>query len=153
MHTSVNREALSAALSIAARFAEKRTSIPILSHVHIASNGHLDVSATDQEIGVTVALPCESQVDGAVCLNADTLLKMVKAMKGDTVDMLALPAGVEITAGRSQFSVPGLPAAEYPCLPTAARMSGDGVTINAGAFVALTDRVLYATSTHRSAGR
>jgi len=147
MNLQTDREELLSIATNAARFVEKRTRIPILGTVLIESNGRLVVSATDQEFGITQAIDCKSVTDGAVCVGAHMLVKLLKALPGGVVRLNVKENNfLELSAGTASYKVAGFEASKFPAMPSNAE-SAESVTMPAALVAEMLTGVLYAAST------
>lgn len=99
---------------------ERRTTIPILSHLLLeAKNNQLQLTATDLDLTVTEAVPATVTAPGQITTPAHILYDIVRKLP-DT-NQLALEwqqnTALSLQAGRSRFSLPTLPREDFP-LPT-----------------------------------
>lgn len=121
---SCNRRMLHEALQHVSRVVSGRTTLPILSNVLLeAMNGRLRLVAYDMEIGAQSAVPVEVAEEGAITVPARMLGDVVASLPEATVVLRAEEKHrLGLTCGRSQYTIHGLPAEEYPTLP---EVSGD----------------------------
>ncbi len=98
---------------------ERRTTIPVLSHILLrAADGHLHVAATDLEVSLTSWCEAEVQEEGAIAIQARKLQEIIRASAGEQVTLRIEQEGLlTILAGKSLFKIRGLPADEFPTLP------------------------------------
>ena len=98
---------------------ERRTTIPVLSHILLrAADDRLHLAATDLEVSLTSWCEAEVQEEGAIALQAKKLLEIIRASSGDEVTLRIEQEGVlTILAGKSVFKIRGLLAEEFPTLP------------------------------------
>jgi len=117
----VNRTALSTALRDLVRLVPTKPHIPILSNVRLrATNGALEITATDVDTFLTAVLPCEGDID--ICLPAKTLAAVVKpegkAVAADVVDIEALaPTTVSVAVDGLSTRLAALPPDDFPVPP------------------------------------
>jgi DNA polymerase-3 subunit beta len=99
---------------------EKRSTIPILSNVLLrAVDGRLQIAATD--LDVTILSSCAARVTtpGGVTIEAKRLFDIVRSLPDDDVHMnLQENNSMLIESGTAKFRLLGLPAEDYPTLPT-----------------------------------
>lgn len=121
MKFSCSRDALTGALNIASRGVSARSTMPVLEGILFnVYDGMLHLTATDLEIGVTTQIPVDVQEDGAAVLSASLIVEIVKKLPGGTVTFeSARDARVKIQNMKSQFSLSGLPVADFPAFPSA----------------------------------
>jgi len=98
---------------------ERRTTIPVLSHILLrAADGHLHIAATDLEVSLTSWCEAEVEEEGAIAIQAKKLLEIIRASAGDEVKLQIEQEGLlTILVGKSLFKIRGLPAEEFPTLP------------------------------------
>ena len=119
MKLTCNRRVLHEALQHVSRVVSGRTTLPILSNLLLeAREGKLRVVAYDMEIGAQSAVPIEAEEEGALTVPARVLGDVVASLPDATVEMRSEEGRVlGLTCGRSQYTIHGLPAEEYPALP------------------------------------
>lgn len=152
MNIIIERAALLRSLSHVQSVVERRNTIPILSNVLLqAKDGELSLSATDQELEIVEAVPAEVNRPGATTAPAHTLYDIVRKLPdGSQVELAVTPDGHVLTlkAGRSQFKLACLPAADFPQLS-----GGDlrhSFALPAAALRTLIDRTRFAISTEET---
>ncbi len=119
MKLSCNRRMLHEALQHVSRVVSGRTTLPILSNLLLEAAGEtLKVVAYDMEIGAQSGVPIEVAEEGALTVPARTLGDVVASLPDATVEMRSEERNVlGLTCGRSEYTINGLPAEEYPALP------------------------------------
>lgn len=122
----VSRASLSAAASVAARVAEKRNSIPILSNLRIRATefGSLAISGTDLDRVASMHIDGVADTGFDVTLPAHMLADMAKKSTCEYVslyfDMSAAKVTLDFDEQRASFNT--LPAADFPILESGALM-------------------------------
>lgn len=98
---------------------ERRTTIPVLSHLLLrAAADRLEIAATDLEVSLKSSCEGEVQEEGTIAIQAKKLLEIVRALEGDELTLRIDQEGtLTILAGKSRFKVRGLPAEDFPTLP------------------------------------
>ena len=98
---------------------ERRTTIPVLSHILLrAADERLHIAATDLEVSLTSWCEAEVSEEGAIAIQARKLVEIIRASSGDQVTLKIEQEGrLTILAGKSMFKIRGLPAEEFPTLP------------------------------------
>lgn len=118
MKFSCERRQLLDALALAARLAERRSTIPILTHVKLATGkGKIQVTGTNLDRIAAAELPAAIATAGATTVNADLLLGFVKnAPDGSQVEIEAADDGgrMIVRAGRGRATLNTLPADGFP---------------------------------------
>jgi DNA polymerase-3 subunit beta len=140
------REALAEALSTAGRAATGRTgALPVLSGLRLELVGdQLSITGTDLDLTIQLTLNVGGDGDGGVVLPARLAADIVRSMGAGKVEVVVEGDEVNITGGRSQFSVRPLSFDDYPKLATPAASS---VTLPAAAVGEALRQVVRAAST------
>lgn len=114
-----NRGVLHEALQHVGRVVSGRTTLPILSNVLLeAKGGRLRLVAYDMEIGAQSSIAIDAEEEGAITIPARVLSDVVASLPNATVEMQSRDRSIlGLTCGRSDYTINGLPAEEYPSLP------------------------------------
>jgi DNA polymerase-3 subunit beta len=145
---SVNREEFLQGLSRVQNIVERKNTVPILSNVLIDGTGDkLKMLATDMEVGISGFIEASIKSQGSVTLSARKLFEIIKELPAEsTIAVQVKEDNVsEITCGNSSFELKGLPADDYPSLPT--YEDGNFLTLNAENFKDMIKKTIYAAST------
>ena len=99
---------------------ERRTTIPVLSHLLLRTiEDRLEIAATDLEVSLTSSCDGEMKDEGAIAIQAKKLLEIIRASSGDEVTLrIDQPGQLTILVGKSLFKVRGLSAEDFPVLPS-----------------------------------
>lgn len=120
MELTVGKADLQKELQLCQGVVEKRSTIPILSNVLLkAADGRLQIAATD--LDVTIQSSCAARVTtpGGVTIEAKRLFDVVRSMPdADVHIVLEENNSVQIESGTARFRLLGLPAEDYPTLPS-----------------------------------
>jgi len=120
MKLSIERTSLLRSLANVQKVVERRTTIPILSNVKLQAKGEiLSLTATDMDLSVQADSPARIETDGATTVAAHTLFDIVRKLpEGSEVSLTQAPGSSELllVAGRSRFTLPALPADEFPAM-------------------------------------
>lgn len=120
MELTVGKAELQRELQLCQGVVEKRSTIPILSNVLLkAAEGRLQIAATD--LDVTILSSCAARVTtpGGVTIEAKRFFDIVRSLPDDDVHIaLQENNSVGIESGTAKFRLLGLPAEDYPTLPT-----------------------------------
>jgi DNA polymerase-3 subunit beta len=118
MKFKVDRAIFLKALNHAQSVVERRTTVPILSHVLLqAKDGVITLTATDLDLSYTQDLAAEVSSPGQTTIPAHMLYDIVRKMPvGQPLEIgTSSPEGhVSISCGRSEFSLPALNGEEFP---------------------------------------
>ncbi|MDJ0881717.1 MAG: DNA polymerase III subunit beta [Gammaproteobacteria bacterium] len=118
MNIIINREALLGPLQHVIGAVERKQTLPILGNVLFqSSQGQLSLTATDLEIELIANFKIDSQEDLATTLPARKLFDICKALpeKSD-INFNIDDNKVNMTSGRSRFTLSSLPAQDFPRL-------------------------------------
>ena len=119
-HFAVNRNDLVRELSLALGAVERRSTIPILQNVKLEAGdfGHLAITATDLEIGITSRCEATVKTPGFATLPAKRLLDFIRLLPDGAVDIkFGDTYWATITAGRSRTRIAGIGIESFPELP------------------------------------
>jgi DNA polymerase III subunit beta len=120
MEIKIGVPELSRALARSQGIVEKKTTMPILSHVLLEAKkgGKLHVSATDLDVSVSGEHDCEVLREGAVAVSARHLYDIVKSLPENTATLKKAQNNyLEVVSGPAEFRIVGLPAEDFPALP------------------------------------
>ena len=152
MKVSIERSALLKAMSQAQSVVERRNTIPILANVLIEAEGNtVSFRATDLDIEVVDKAPAMVERAGATTVGAHTLHEIVRKLPdGAMVDLLDDGASgrLEVSAGRSNFSLATLPKEDFPVMATSDYDCN--FTANAAVLRRLFDKSKFAISTEET---
>lgn len=120
MRVSCLQESLAKGLSIVGRAASPRSTLPILSHILLATDGgRLRLSATNREIGITCWIGGRVEEEGAIAVPARTLIDLVGALPPDqaVLEGVVRTMTLNVRCGRTEANVKGMDALEFPIVP------------------------------------
>ena len=148
MKLTIERAALLKALGHVQSAVERRNTIPILSNVLLsAERDRLTFSATDLDMEIIDEAFAQVDQPGQITAPAHTLYEIVRKLP-DGADVALTFTGEDprlmVQAGRSRFSLPVLPAGDFPV------MSSDGLagrlTVDVNDLIRLIDKTRFAIS-------
>lgn len=148
------RKPLLAAVQKAARAASTRSSLPILSHLHLSADaaGTLRVFGTDLELHL--AAQCKAEVDtpGALTVHCGTFLSLLAAMSSEDVTLnVKENASCVVTGGGARYTLLGMPAEEFPHWP-APKVNSPTVTLPQAMLAAFASKTAFAVSSDMTRG-
>ena len=149
MEFSADTTSLTEALDQVQEAVEKRSTIPILSHVLVeaCANG-LRLAATDLEEGIRTFCPAQVKAPGSAAIPARRLLEIVKSLPEADVRIRALENHwVQVSAGRSVFKLAALARDTFPALPDVPKPLAE---MPAGVLAGLIERTAFAISNEES---
>lgn len=148
MELKIGAQELARALGRSQGIVEKKSTMPILSHVLLeAKKGNvLHVSATDLDLSVSSEHPCEVTKEGALAVPAKHLFEIVRSLPEQEVTLKKAGNNyLEVRSGPSEFRIVGLPAEDFPALPKFEKVPF--VEVVPGELLEQIDRTSFAAST------
>jgi len=127
---------------------ERKTTMPILSHVLIEARkaGQLIVSATDLDLAVSSEHGCEVLKEGSLAVSARYLYEIVRALPESSVSLKRAQNNyLEVRSGSAEFRIVGLPAEDFPALPRFDKVPF--ADIDAATLLEMIERTFFAVST------
>ena len=119
MNFSVTRQNFHSCLTAVSTAIPSKTAVPVLSNVLLeASDGLVRMSATNLDIAVRAEVPASVNEEGTLTIPGKKLQEILRELPEEPVEVKTKGERVEMTCGRSRFKLYGLPAEEYPTLPT-----------------------------------
>ena len=111
---------LSACIQNAQKAVSTKNTLPVLEGVLLhTESDRLTVTGFDMEIGITQQMPCSCREDGNLVLNARMFGDMIRNLDAPTVSIENTDSFVvKIIGGKTEYTMLGLDAADYPVLPS-----------------------------------
>ena len=152
MRLTIERAALLKALGHVQSVVERRNTIPILSNVLLAADqGRISFSATDLDMEIVDEAAANVAGAGQVTAPAHTLYEIVRKLpEGSDVELsyTGEDPRLSVSAGRSRFNLPVLPAGDFPVLSPEGLASR--MTLDAAELIRLIDKTRFAISTEET---
>ncbi len=119
MEIRVNRSDFLGELIPMQGIVERKTTIPVLSHLLLtAREDRLNLAATDLDVSLTSWCEAEVKDAGGIAVQAKKLLEIIRSLTGDEVLLIQEePRVLTIRAGKSRFKIHGLAPDDFPTLP------------------------------------
>lgn len=129
---------------------ERKTTIPVLSHLLLNARGDkLHLAATDLDVSLTSWCEADVKTEGGIAVQAKKLMEIIRSLTGEEVLLVQEePRVLTIRAGRSRFKVHGLSPDDFPTLPTLE--DGRQVEIPFMDFRRMIAKILFAVSAEES---
>ncbi len=146
MKLTFQKEPLLHSLQIVQGIANGRNTSPMLSNVLIKADAEkIECAATDSEVGVRTKVDGTIQEDGAITVPAKKLADIVKGLPELDIH-LTTPTNnlVKLACGNSVYTIIGLPATEFPTLPT---FEGETLDIHPQTLCDVIHKTEFAAST------
>ena len=141
-----SREKLVEAVSNVQRTVSTKSSIPALEGILLRAAGtQLTLCGYDLELGMTTSIEASCTEEGAVVLSARLFGDIVRRLPGDTVQIAVDDKNItSIESGASEFSIVGIPADEYPDLPSISDQSS--VTLSQPLLKSMIRQTIFAVA-------
>lgn len=125
MRVRIERDRLADAVAWAARTLPSRPSLPVLAGlVIVAESDGITLSSFDHEVSARVGIAADVEEPGITVVSGRLLADIAKSMPPAPVVFAVDGTRMNITCGRSSFTLPTLPAEDYPQLPSMPEISG-----------------------------
>lgn len=118
MDVKIQRNQLISHLQRAQNIVERKTTLPILSHILMETEASgLRLSSTDLEVGVTETCEAEILKKGSTTIHARKFFEIIREIPEGEIRLEQKEEQLEIRAGRSRFRLRSLPPDEFPRIP------------------------------------
>lgn len=150
MEIRVNRSEFLTELVPMQGIVERKTTIPILSHLLLSvRNERITLAATDLDVSLTSWCAGEVGREGAIALQAKKFMEIIRSLTDDEIFLSQEePGQMTIKAGRSRFRIHGLAAEDFPTLPRVEE--GYALEVSFNKFKMMIAKVLFAVSAEES---
>jgi DNA polymerase-3 subunit beta len=155
MELRANRSELLGELIPMQGIVERKTTIPVLSHLLLAARGdRLHLAATDLDVSLTSWCEADVRQEGGIAIQAKKFQEIVRALTSEAIDLvLDEPRVLTIRAGKSRFKIHGMSPDDFPTLPTvdgAAPAASSATEIPFHEFRRMVAKILFAVSAEES---
>src|SRR5438128_6278499 len=149
MEFTVKKYDLLAELNLTQGVVERKTTIPILSHLLCEAKGnHVTLTATDLELSIRTSCEAKVKKEGAGTIPAKKLLELVRLLpEGEIRFRLLENHWVQITSDRRNYKMVGMAKDNFPAIPVFPHAL---VSIPAGILSSLIARTAFAISMEES---
>jgi len=146
----IERDPLLEGLSRTVPITEKRSPLPILSHILMeARDAALVLTATDLEVGLRMTYDCNVSEPGTVAIPSKKIHEIVRELSSGIVKIRLTEAQrIEISSGHSDFQLVGMDASDYPAWSTVDEVPT--ASIQADKLLSMIDRTVFASSSDDS---
>ena len=120
MKFTCNTSVFAEACNIVQRGVPQKSTIPSTEGIFIqAKNSRLNLTGYDLEVGITTFIDCSIEQEGSIVLNARLLCDILRRLPAASVTISVDSHSLcKINSGEAEFSLVGIPAHDYPELPT-----------------------------------
>jgi DNA polymerase-3 subunit beta len=138
---------------------ERKTTIPVLSHLLLTARDpregdgeQVHLAATDLDVSLTSRCEADVRAGGAIAVQAKKLIEIIRSLSAPEVLLVQEePRVLAIRAGSSRFKIHGLAADDFPTLPSLPAAEPNGrVQIPFADFRRMVAKVLFAVSAEES---
>lgn len=119
MKFQITRQNLVQGLASVSASIPSKTTLPVLSNILFeAAPDGVRMSATDLDVGVRVHVPADVTEGGSLTAPGKKLQEIAKELPDQPVEITTRGDQIELSCGRSRFKLNGLPADDFPALPS-----------------------------------
>ncbi len=152
MKFSIERATLLKALGHVQSVVERRNTIPILSNVLLSADRNgVSFSATDLDMEIVDETDVSVEIPGQITAPAHTLYEIVRKLpEGADVELRFSgdDPRLMVSAGRSRFNLPVLPAGDFPVMSSEGMASR--MVVDTADLIRLIDKTRFAISTEET---
>ena len=140
----VDRDAMTDAVLWASRTLPTKSTQPLLTGLHlVADKQGLTLSGSDADVSAQASIDAAVGEPGTVLIPGRLLADITRSLPSATIEFVIEGPRAEITCGKSSFSIPTMPVAEYPPLPQMPEISG---VVEGSEFASAIAQVVIASS-------
>lgn len=153
MKLQVTQENLNKALSVVARVASARGTLPILANVLFKTvENRLSISATNLDIAITQHIGAKVTEEGAITVPARLMQDFISSLPAGVIDLTLEDNKLHISTDKYKSVVNGVVADDFPVMPAidTSHESSRVWTINAAVFKKGLQQVIMAASNDES---
>lgn len=144
MKFQVDRDVMADAVLWASRTLPTKSTQPLLTGMHLtAEKSGLILSGSDADTSARANLKADVIETGTVLIPGRLLADITRSLPSAVIDFSVEGNRAKISCGRSSFTIPTMPVAEYPPLPNMPGVSG---TITGADFATAISQVAIAAS-------
>ena len=145
MKFTVSRDELADKLQTVLSVVSTRTTLPILGNILLKGEGEqLLIAATDLDLSVTCSLAAKVSKGGVTTVPGRTFAEMVRELPDEDIAVSVANNRMEIKSGHGTYKISGMPAEEFPKLPSVSAASE--VRIPGDQLKSMVKRTAYAVS-------
>ncbi|MEI8181649.1 MAG: DNA polymerase III subunit beta [Desulfomonile sp.] len=150
MFFEIERDLFYEGLSKTVPIAEKRSPLPILSHILISVvNNTLTLTTTDLEVGLRMTYDAIVHDPGLLAIPSKKIYEIVRELPSGQVKIESTEANrIHISLGKIVFELAGMDASDYPVLPSFDETNK--TEVNAQKLLDMIDKTLFAASSDDS---
>lgn len=151
MFFEIERDSFFEGLSKTVPITEKRSTLPILSHLLITASDpeHLMITATDLEVGLQMSYKYVVKEPGSLAVPARKIYEIVRELTSGQISVQTTESKrVKIVSGVSEFELAGMDASDYPVWIAFSEI--ETFSMPAEKLLYMIDKTLFASSSDDS---
>jgi len=140
---------LSRGLSIVGRAVAARPTLPVLSHILLATDqAQIKLSATDLEQFIVCWIGAKVDQEGEITVPARLFVDLINSLPQERIDLSIDDQTLHVACAKNEADVKGIDAQEFPLLPTV----GDEfqILLDPALFRQMISQVVFAAATDES---
>jgi DNA polymerase-3 subunit beta len=146
MRASCLQENFARGLSIVGRAVATRPTLPVLSHILLATDqSQLKLAATDLELFVVCWIGARVEQEGATTVPARLFVDLIGSLPAERIDFRLQDSTLHLWCAKNEADVRGIDAQEFPLLPTVE--DDQQILLDPGLFRQMVLRVVFAAAT------
>lgn len=147
MKFTCNTLELSEACQNVQRAASTKSTIPSIEGILLRTDGFtLVLTGYDLEMGITTSIPCHTEEEGSIVLNAHMLSDILRRLPGETVIIEANACyNAQIKSGEAKYNLNGFSPDDYPELPSVS--NGYPVTLEQSLLKDMVRKTIFSVAT------
>src|SRR3989338_8462577 len=119
MKLEVLQQDLLPAIQSVSRSVGVKSTLPVLGNILLATeSSRLKIAATNLEIGVIKLISAKITEDGEITIPAKIISDLIASLPATTITIETNGDLVKITANKFSAEINGIPASEFPVIPT-----------------------------------
>lgn len=125
MKFQVDRDLMADAVTWASRTLPSKSTQPLLTGLHlVAEKSTLTLSGSDADVSGQASLQADVEQPGTVLVPGRLLADITRSLPASKIQFVLNNNRIDITCGRSSFTIPTMPVNEYPPLPVMPEITG-----------------------------
>jgi len=149
MRFTITRQNLHNSLAAVSASIPSKTTLPVLSNILFQTDDDgVWMSGTDLDVAVRMRVPAEVDETGSLTAPGRKLQEITRELPDQPVEVATRNDQIELRCGRSHFKLNGLPADEFPALPSVS--FDEGWTVRGDDLHRLIHHTSFAVSTEES---
>ena len=118
MKFKISQEDFAKVLTACSRSTGAKSNLPILSNILInCSKNNLEVTSTNLETAIKIAIPCKTEKEGKTTLPGRTLFEFIPQLPEGEITVEKLGEEVLLSAKGYSARLATMPADEFPAIP------------------------------------